>query len=82
MHIKVPVSCDEIGIFRRPASIYVPVSANLKSSKPVVEETQEMMTLQSSDDSKTTKREELVLGYNKFHQRWMEQLVNTKLRKP
>ena len=42
---KSRLSCDEIGIFRRPASIYVPVSANLKSSKPVAEETQEMMTL-------------------------------------
>ena len=59
-----------------------PVSVKSKSSKPVAEETQEMMTLQSSDDSKTSKKEELVLGYNKFHQRWMEQLFNTKLRKP
>lgn len=53
-----------------------------KSNKPVAEETQEMMTLQSSDDSKASKKEELVLGYNKFHQRWMEELFNTKLRKP
>ena len=59
------------------------VSVKSKSSKPVAEETgQEMMTLQSSDDSKSSKKEELVLSYNNFHQRWMEQLFNTKLRKP
>jgi len=61
---------------------FFPVSVKSKSSKPVAEDTQEMMTLQTSDDSKTSKTEDLVLGYNKFYQRWMEQLFNTKLRKP
>ncbi|XP_078360358.1 uncharacterized protein LOC144644704 [Oculina patagonica] len=53
------------------------------STKAATEETQEMIALQSSEtDSKTSKKEELVLGYNKFHQRWIEQLFNTKLQKP
>ncbi|KAJ7394149.1 hypothetical protein OS493_003828 [Desmophyllum pertusum] len=57
-------------------------NAKSEMKKLVAKETQQEMVPLSGDDSKTTRKEELVLGYTKFHKGWMDQLLNTRSRKP
>lgn len=54
-----------------------------KSDTPVPNDAkQEMIALQSKSKSKKVNAEELVLGYNKFHKHWVEQLESMRSRKP
>lgn len=43
---------------------------------------QQMIALQSKSESKKVNAEELVLGFNKFHKHWVEQLESVRSRKP
>ena len=63
--------------------IYISAKSQLK--KPVSKEAEmEMTPLQSDKLSKAMveKKEELLLDYNKFHKRWMDQLSDMRTRKP
>lgn len=59
----------------------------LKKLRAAKETTTEMITLKSEEYSNSSKsivekKEELLVSYDKFHKRWMDELLNMKSRKP